>query len=328
MDSARQRFGCTSRTDSSSEETSRRASATSPEDSAVTRGAMSSCTPCAGPQARGGCHDGALTPLGAAGREAVMSLLPAAPVGAMHLVMIAASILSRSSLHAVRSGGAIHARPSSPGCAQVLRRARERHGRASAVVSQPFIRGSRISHSWRYDTRKSGRERAFTWATEAQATSPGGRTKTGAYQSRSSLMLPFAHESGISTAVIGTAGVHSQTGSEVAKIPPNSVNSHPAKCACFAATSNRTLRHDRPSMLLLQRPVIPRDTATVQPRIDTLRGAYPRRGIGLQCWCGCRTAYAPRGRAESETEAECPLAREKNSLHAYALRLPSPLGVG
>eukprot|EP00965_Chrysotila_dentata_P069423 2293892-Pleurochrysis_carterae.AAC.1 len=56
---------------------------------------------------------------------------------------------------------------------------------------------------------------------EVQTTSPGGRTETGAYQSLNSLMLPFAYESGISTAVIGTAGVHSQTGSEVAKIPPN-----------------------------------------------------------------------------------------------------------
>eukprot|EP00965_Chrysotila_dentata_P186062 6142933-Pleurochrysis_carterae.AAC.1 len=61
-------------------------------------------------------------------------------------------------------------------------------------------------------------------------------------------MLPFACESGISTAVMGTAGVQSQTGSEVAKIPPNSVNSHPARCACFAATSILTLRQGRPSM--------------------------------------------------------------------------------
>eukprot|EP00965_Chrysotila_dentata_P254982 6212058-Pleurochrysis_carterae.AAC.2 len=211
---------------------------------------MSSSTLCTVPQARGGCHDGARTPLGAAGCETEMPLLPAAPIGAMYLVMIAASILSRSSLHAVRSGGARYSRPASPGCAQVSRRVRERHGRASVAVSQPFIRGSRISHSWRYDTRKSGRGWAFTWATEAEATSPGGRTETGAYQSLSSLMLPFAYESGISTAVIGTAGVQSQTGSEVAKIPPNSVNSHLARCACFVAMSIRTLRHGRPSMLV------------------------------------------------------------------------------
>eukprot|EP00965_Chrysotila_dentata_P041623 1380411-Pleurochrysis_carterae.AAC.1 len=67
---------------------------------------MSSCALCVAPQARGDCQDGARTLLGAAGRESVTPLLPAAPIGAMHLVRIAASILSRSSLHAVRSGGA------------------------------------------------------------------------------------------------------------------------------------------------------------------------------------------------------------------------------
>eukprot|EP00965_Chrysotila_dentata_P005536 182704-Pleurochrysis_carterae.AAC.1 len=61
-------------------------------------------------------------------------------------------------------------------------------------------------------------------------------------------MLPFACESGINTAVMGTAGVHSQTGSEVAKMSPKSVNSHPARCACFAATSICTLRQGRFSM--------------------------------------------------------------------------------
>eukprot|EP00965_Chrysotila_dentata_P053718 1781984-Pleurochrysis_carterae.AAC.1 len=58
------------------------------------------------------------------------------------------------------------------------RRARERHGRTSAVVSQPVIRESRISHSWRYDTRRLVRGLAFTWVTEAQATSSGDRTET------------------------------------------------------------------------------------------------------------------------------------------------------
>eukprot|EP00965_Chrysotila_dentata_P009184 299136-Pleurochrysis_carterae.AAC.1 len=58
------------------------------------------------------------------------------------------------------------------------RKARERHGSTSAAVSQPCIRESRISHSWRYDTRRSARGRALTWVTEAHATSSGGRTET------------------------------------------------------------------------------------------------------------------------------------------------------
>eukprot|EP00965_Chrysotila_dentata_P034760 1156945-Pleurochrysis_carterae.AAC.1 len=66
----------------------------------------------------------------------------------MHLVRIAASILSRSSLHAVPSGGARYSKPASLGRVHMSRRARERHGRTSAAVSEPFIRGSRISHSW------------------------------------------------------------------------------------------------------------------------------------------------------------------------------------
>eukprot|EP00965_Chrysotila_dentata_P087283 2882170-Pleurochrysis_carterae.AAC.1 len=60
-------------------------------------------------------------------------LLPAAPIGAMHFVTIAASILSLSSLHAVRSGGVRYSRPASLGCVQMSRRALERHGRTSAA---------------------------------------------------------------------------------------------------------------------------------------------------------------------------------------------------
>eukprot|EP00965_Chrysotila_dentata_P237359 6201856-Pleurochrysis_carterae.AAC.3 len=101
VDSARRRFGCTSRTDSSSKETSRRVSATLPEASDVMRGAKSSSTLCTVLHARGGGHDVARKSSGAE-----MPLLPATSIGAMHFVMIAASILSRSRLHAVRPGGA------------------------------------------------------------------------------------------------------------------------------------------------------------------------------------------------------------------------------
>eukprot|EP00965_Chrysotila_dentata_P172927 5707118-Pleurochrysis_carterae.AAC.1 len=90
VDSARRRFGCTSCTDSSSEETSRRVSATLPEAADVMRGPKSSSTLCTVLHERGGGHDVARRSSVAAGRGAEMPLLPAAPIGAMHLVMIAA----------------------------------------------------------------------------------------------------------------------------------------------------------------------------------------------------------------------------------------------
>eukprot|EP00965_Chrysotila_dentata_P212399 6187003-Pleurochrysis_carterae.AAC.6 len=84
-------------------------------------------------------------------RRGTEVLLPAAaPTDAMHLIRISASILSRSNLHAVRSGGASGSRTISPGVTQASRMARWRHGKASAFVSQPLMRGSRILHSWRY----------------------------------------------------------------------------------------------------------------------------------------------------------------------------------
>eukprot|EP00965_Chrysotila_dentata_P018184 604832-Pleurochrysis_carterae.AAC.4 len=114
------------------------------------RGAKSSSTLCIVLHERGGGHDVARESSDAAGRGAEVLLPPAAPTGAMHLIRISASILSRSNLHAVRFGGASGSRPISPGFTQASRRARWRHGKASACVSQPLMRGSRISHSWPY----------------------------------------------------------------------------------------------------------------------------------------------------------------------------------
>eukprot|EP00965_Chrysotila_dentata_P025566 850019-Pleurochrysis_carterae.AAC.1 len=67
------------------------------------------------------------------------------------------------------------------------------------------MRGSRISHSWRYWTRSVTRVWPFAWNTDSHATSAAGFVETGAYQSRRPRMLPSVNVSGVSTAVIGTA---------------------------------------------------------------------------------------------------------------------------
>eukprot|EP00965_Chrysotila_dentata_P001032 33598-Pleurochrysis_carterae.AAC.1 len=61
----------------------------------------------------------------------------------MHLMRIALSSLSLSSLQAVRSGGTSGSRPTSLGCTQASLAARRRHGSTSSVEAQPIMR---ISH--------------------------------------------------------------------------------------------------------------------------------------------------------------------------------------